>query len=353
MNQVPESLRASTQALLERIFPKISQMGYGSEWLNEWRRKLRASHPDVFPIYFRLTVPLGAVRRNEIMALLSLAASPTDFGDALVRAKEEKRPDGLSKARALLERLMDHVEKDIPDEHIPLVIQAIFNIGDSLIDPADERGAFDFGNISRASRPVYHLLKRLPADQRASVLEAAIKSGSAVAVQAWLLRALDDETTKAKKTNETTLLSADEVSSLKVAWLDRVRVLSGEAEFIEHPELPRLLAVWRQWGDGSEVRTWCDRTTASDDGLLALLSKFLQHTRSQTVGDWAVRLQPRLNPTWLESYLDTAACAERLAQLTRKGAVPSEATEAVSQFLKEFEMLKAGKNPDGLGAFDD
>ncbi|WP_368639926.1 P-loop NTPase fold protein [Castellaniella ginsengisoli] len=353
VNQVPESLRASTQALLERIFPKISQMGYGSEWLNEWRRELRACHPDVFPIYFRLTVPLGAVRRNEIMALLRLAASPTDFGDALVRAKEEKRPDGLSKARALLERLMDHVEKDIPDEHIPLVIQALFNIGDSLIDPADERGAFDFGNISRASRPVYHLLKRLPADQRASVLEAAIKSGSAVAVQAWLLRALDDETTKAKETNETALLSADEVSRLKVAWLDRLRVLSGEADFIEHPELPRLLAVWRQWGDGSEVRTWCDRTTASDDGLLALLSKFLQHTRSQTVGDWAVRLQPRLNPTWLESYLDTAACAERLAQLTREGAVPSEATEAVSQFLKEFEMLKAGKNPDGLGAFDD
>ncbi|RUD19551.1 P-loop NTPase fold protein [Pseudomonas aeruginosa] len=353
VNQVPESLRASTQALLERIFPKISRMGYGSEWLNEWRRELRACHPDVFPIYFRLTVPLGAVRRNEIMALLSLAASPTDFGDALVRAKEEKCPDGLSKARGLLERLMDHVEKDIPDEHIPLIIQALFNIGDSLIDPADERGAFDFGNISRASRPVYHLLKRLSADQRASILEAAIKSGSAVAVQAWVLRALDDETTKAKETNETALLSADEVSRLKVAWLDRVRVLSGEADFIEHPELPRLLAVWRQWGDGSEVRTWCDRITASDDGLLALLSKFLQHTRSQTVGDWAVRLQPRLNPTWLESYLDTAACAERLAQLTRKGAVPSEATEAVSQFLKEFEMLKAGKNPDGLGAFDD
>ena len=30
VNKVPESLQASTQALLERIFPKISQMGYGS-----------------------------------------------------------------------------------------------------------------------------------------------------------------------------------------------------------------------------------------------------------------------------------------------------------------------------------
>lgn len=86
---------------------------------------------------------------------------------------------------------------------------------------------------------------------------------------------------------------------------------------------------------------------------MALLPKFLRHHQYQTMGDWAVRLQPRLNPASLESYLDTAACAERLTELTRKGGVPSEAAEAVSQFLKEFEMLKAGKDPEGLGAFDE
>lgn len=353
VNQVPESLRASTQALLERIFPKISQRGYGSGWLKEWRRNLRACHPDAFPIYFRLTVPLGAVRRSEMIALLNLAASPTDFGDALVRAKAEKRPDGLSKARALLERLMDHVEKDILDDHIPLVIQSLFDIGDSLIDPADECGGFDFGNVSRVSCLINHLLKRLPANQHTDVLDAAIKAGRAIAVQSWLLRALDIEATKAKESTEATLLSADDVARLKATWLERVRALSGETAFIDHPELPRLLADWRQWGDGAEVRTWCDHATTSDDGLLVLLPKFLQHTRTQTVGDWAVRLQPHLNPTWLESYLDTAACAERLAELTGNGAVPSEATEAVSQFLKEFEMLKSGKNSDDLGAFDE
>lgn len=73
MNEIPEALRASTQALLERIFPKIGRMGYGADWLAEWRRNLRACHPDVFPIYFRLTVSPGAVRRSEMMALLSLA----------------------------------------------------------------------------------------------------------------------------------------------------------------------------------------------------------------------------------------------------------------------------------------
>lgn len=353
VNKVPEALRESTQALLERIFPKIAQMGYGADWLAEWRRNLRACHPDVFPIYFRLTVPPGAIRRNEMMALLSLAASPTDFGNALVHAKAERRPDGLSKARALLERLMDHVEKDIPDAHIPAVIQALFDVGDALIDPADERGMFDFGNVSRASRPVYHLLKRLPADRRADILDAAIKTGSALAVQSWLLRALDEEITKAKDSVENTLLTAGEAARLKASWIDRVRTLSGEVGFLDHPELSRLLSIWRQWGDGTEARAWCDRVTSSDDGLLVLLPKFLQHTRSQTMGDWAVRLQPRLNPNWLESYLDTASCAERLAELAGKRLVTDEAEEAVSQFLKEFEMLKAGKNPDGLGAFDE
>lgn len=33
--------------------------------------------------------------------------------------------------------------------------------------------------------------------------------------------------------------------------------------------------------------------------------------------------------------------------------VSNPAREAVDQFLKEFEMLAAGKNPDGVGAFDD
>ncbi|MDG9827102.1 P-loop NTPase fold protein [Pseudomonas aeruginosa] len=347
---LPDQLQESSKALIERIFPKTGRMGYGSDWLAEWRRNLRACHPDVFPIYFRLTVPPGAIRRGEMMALLSLAASPADFGNALVQAREERRPDGMSKVRALLERLMDHVEKDIPDAHIPTVIQALFDVGDALIDPADERGMFDFGNVSRASRPVYHLLKRLSAVRRADVLEAAMRAGRAVAVQSWLLKALDEEVEKAQ---EATLLTADEVIRLKSVWLERIRVLAGESGFMGHPELPRLLATWKHWGEGTEVRAWCDRVTTSDEGLLNLLPKFLQHTRSQTMGDWAVRLQPRLNPSWLESYIDTAVTAARLQRLQRDDTVPDGAREAVSQYLAEFEMLQSGKDPDGIGAFDD
>lgn len=347
---LPDQVQESSKALIERIFPKTGRMGYGSDWLAEWRRNLRVCHPDVFPVYFRLTVPPGAIRRSEMMALLNLAGSPADFGKALVQAKDERRPDGTSKARALLERLMDHVEKDIPDENIPAVIQALFDAGDALIDPADERNMFDFGNASRASRPVYHLLKRLSADQRADVLEAAMRAGSAVAVQSRLLKALEEEVSKAQ---EATLLTAEEVTRMKSAWLERVRALSSEPSFMEHPQLPRLLATWKSEAGSTEVRAWCDRVTTSDEGLLNLLPKFLQHTRSQTMGDWAVRLQPRLNPSWLDSYIDIVATANRLQRLQCDCKVLDGSREAVSQYLKEYEMLQSGKNPDGIDAFDD
>lgn len=353
VNEIPEELRPSTRALLERIFPKAGQMGYGPEFLSEWSLNLRACHPEVFPIYFRLAVPPGAVSRSEMMALLDLAGTPAEFGDAFVQAKYEKRPDGLSKARALLERLMDHVEKDIQDAQIPSIIQVLLDVGDELIDPSDERGMFDDGNVSRVTRPVYHLLKRLETDRRAGVLEAAVKSGNAVAIQLRLLEALDQEATEVNDSGGTTLLTSDEVERLKSDWLTRVRTLSDETSFLENPELRSLLSAWRRWANETEIRAWCDRTLVSDEVLLSFVSGFLQFTRSQTVGDRAVRYKPRLNPTWLESYLDTAACAERLRNLKRNDAVPASAQAAVSQYLKEYDMLQEGKNPDGDRAFDD
>ncbi|MFM5209965.1 P-loop NTPase fold protein [Aeromonas caviae] len=348
---LPEQLRPSTRSLLERIFPKIGQMGYGVDWLAQWRRGLRACHPDVFPTYFRMTVPPGAVRRSEILALLSLAETPAALGDALVQATSVKRPDGLSKARALLERLMDHVEEDIPSEHIPVFIGVLLDIGDSLVLESDKRGSFDFGNESRVTRVVYHLLKRVNRTQRQSLLNTGIEGGRGIDVQGYLISRLADEVKKEAEGGEEALVDTVTLDGLKAFWLDGVKTKLSESELLAHSKLSRLLAAWCLWGDPAEVKTWCEAATSTDDGLLAFLQKFCSYTRSQTVGDWAVHSHPRLNPAWLERYVNTSACAQRLMDLLQVGSVPDTARESVEQFLKEFEMLKAGKNPDD--AFED
>lgn len=350
---LPESLRSSTKALLERIFPKIGQIGYGADWLVPWRRSLRACHPEVFPTYFRMTVPPGTVRRSEMLALLSLAEMPAALGDTLVQATSVKRPDGLSKARALLERLMDHVAEDIPDAHIPVFIGVFLDIGDSLVLDSDEHGSFDFGNESRITRMVYHLLKRVDRAQRHHLLKTAITGGRAVGAQHYLIAALSDEAQKQVEGGEEALVEVATLDDLKAYWLDGVKTRISQSELLAHSKLARLLAAWCQWGDPAEAKTWCEAATSENDGLLAFVTKFCSHTRSQTMGDWAVRVQPRLNPTWLEQYLDTTSCAQRLTALQQTESVPDSARESVDQFLKEFEMLKVGKNPDGIGAFDD
>lgn len=349
---LPESLRSSTKDLLERIFPKIGQMGYGTDWLREWRRNLRACHPDVFPTYFRMTVPPGSVRRSEMLALLNLAETPAELGDALVQATNVKRPDGLSKARALLERLMDHVEEDIPDEHISVFINVLLNIGDSLVLASDERGSFDFGNESRVSRVVYHLLKRVDRAQRHSLLKTAIDEGRSLGVQRYLIAALSDELKKESEGGEEALVAAAEVDDLKACWLNGLKTKLSQSELLAHSQLARLLAAWCHWGDPDEAKSWCEAATLSDDGLLAFLPKFCSHTRSQMMGDWAVRIQPRLNPIWLERYLDIEVCARRLIDLKAAGFVPDSVREAVDQYLQEFELLASGIDPDDDSAFD-
>lgn len=300
-----------------------------------------------------MTVPPGAVRRSEMLALLSLAETPSALGGALVQATSAKRPDGLSKARALLERLMDHVGKDIPDEHIPVFIGVLFDIGDSLVLDSDERGSFDFGNESRVTRVVYHLLKRVDRTRRHALLKTAIDQGRSLGIQRYLIAALSDEVKKESESGEEALVDTATLDDLKACWLNGLKTKLSPSELLAHSQLARLLAAWCLWGDQAEAKTWCEAATSTNDGLLTFFTKFCSHTRSQTMGDWAVRLQPRLNPAWLDRYIDTTACAQRLIDLRQAGAIPDTASEAVDQFLKEFEMFKAGKNPDGVGVFDD
>jgi len=353
VGDLPEELRSTTQGMLERLFPRIGGVSYGSDWLAQWRRNLRVCHPDLFMIYFRLMVPPGTVCRSDIQALLSLAQTPAALGEALIAATREKRSDGLSKARALLERIMDHVESDIPAEHVPVFINVLLDIGAGPVLASDAQGFFDFGNESRVTRVVYHLLKRIEKAQRLPLLKTAISKGRGIGVQWYLLVKLLDYWRKETEGGTEALVDGIALDELKAAWLDRLRAQSGENQLLAHKQLRRLLAGWSEWADPAEVRAWCEGATSSDEGLMTFISTFCSHTKLQTMGDRAVRLQPRLNPQWLEKYIDTSACALRLASLQRAGQVPPFAQEAISQFLIEYEMIKSGKNPDSINTFDD
>ncbi len=345
---VREEWRTVAKSLVERLFPKTGFMTFGTESMNEWRRDRRVCHPEVFPVYFRLSLPSGAVGHAETMAWVESLKNPSEFKGRLLAAASQHRPDGISKARELLERLMDHVQKDIPLAQVPVAIEALLDVGDDLVEPTEQRPMFDLPSDTRVARPVYHLLKRVKKDLRREVLERVIRSSPGLVISGTLLRSLDSAASKPSPIDPP-LLETEDVRFLQHVWIDRARVLLPS--LTGNPEFRWLLESWRQWGDVSEVRSVCESLISSEEGLLAFLNAFLGYT--QVASGRTVRRTPRLDPAWLEPFIDTENAAARLRDLLRRGEVRDPMQVAATQFLKERDMRAAGKNPDSLNWPDD
>lgn len=219
--------------------------------------------------------------------------------------------------------------------------------------PGELSGWFDVGGPSRISRLIYKLLKRKDAQARYVFLADAFSSGHALGTQQWLLARLAEESKKQfEGGGNDALFSSEDVEDLKKRWL--INVADRADTLANHLQLGRIVHAWWAWGDQARVREWCQQLVASDEGLLAFLPNFVTYSRSQTVGDYAVKVQPRLNPSWIEDYININEIAERLRELIKSDRIMDKRqNEAATQFLREIELIAAGKNPDGPWAFED
>lgn len=358
LGKVPEAVRGSIKELMQLLFPRLesvwSNMHYSGDSLQQWRRQLRVCVPDVCPAYFRLSLPDGAVSRAELDSLLQIAKDPAAFAEALRKAATLKSATGISMARGLLERFVDHVTDELDVGHAEPVITALLDMGDELLVATDRiRGEFDFGNESRVRRIVYQLLKKVESGSRAPMVSAAIERGQALRCSQYLIAGLADEAEKAAKGDGQAVVSVAEAGQLKDVWRKRVLVLSQQAGFIDHPALARLLSGWRHWGGEEETKAWWQRASSTDEGLLKLVAAFASESTSQTFGEYAVRVHLRVNPKGLAFYGDVEAMAARVQGLLDAGSVPETATPAARQFVLECARMKEGKDPDAFGFDDD
>ena len=136
-----------------------------------------------------------------------------------------------------------------------MFIGVLLEIGDLLVLESDERGSFDFGNESRVTRVVYHLLKRVDRAQRQPLLKTAIDQGRAIGVQRYLIASLSDELEKAAKSVEETLMDASALDELKASWLIGLKTKFNETQLLAHVQLASVLSAWCAWGDIKETRT--------------------------------------------------------------------------------------------------
>lgn len=292
--------------------------------------------------------------RADIDTLLALAHDSQALAEVLRAATHVKTATGASKARTLLERLMDHVPNDLGNTCAEPVINALFAVGDELLISTDKaRGVFDFGNESRVSRIAYHLLKKVPSEARLLLLVTAIQHANALRCSHYLLHALGDEAEKAEKGEGDALLSVADANLLKFTWQKRLGELSVSDDFIDHPALAYLLSGWRHWGNGKDAKEWWGKASTSDVGLLKLISAYASEITSQTAGEYAVRTKLRVNPKSIEPYGDIEVMSDRVKNLLDAAAVEERFKPAAMRFVYECQCMKEGKNPDAFDFDDD
>lgn len=162
INRVNEPPQELLKDFLKRLFPKLesiySNTNYGYDWLDSWRRDCRICSPDIFDIFFRLSLPKGEISQREIETILSLGNNPDSFAEALLKINEDGR------IIRFLERLEDYTRSDIPEENIEPIITVLMDIGDLF--PEGNSGLIETATPMRLHRLFYKLSHRFDSHER-------------------------------------------------------------------------------------------------------------------------------------------------------------------------------------------
>src|SRR5580704_1202423 len=299
------TLEEPIKNLLTRLFPKLQAVWgntqFGPECEAEWRLASRVCSEPIFPIYFSLAVPTGEIPKAEINEILGNAADGQKFGNHLLKLAAETRPDGKSRAHALLVRLQDYTARETSTEQIDPIVLALLDVGDQLMRPSDQGSSlFDLGIDVQCGRVVWQLLKRLNAPRPFEVLRDAFTSGRALyLIQKEFIVLAQQQGFYGEQGHPESewLITREQLAQLKEILIDRISRASKDGSLLHSPRILLLLNFWAET-NASSAQTWFTEIIKDDAKLAELLEHSLQATSSAQLGDVVGRRHHRLDPNW-------------------------------------------------------
>jgi len=350
LNLVPEDIRENIKELLTRLFPKLESIwgntNYGSDWLGIWRRYCRICSPDIFDIYFRLTIPKGELSQREIQAILSLANDPNSFAEALLRLNEDGR------IIRFLERLEDYTRDYIPEENIETIISVLMDIGDLF--PEGESGFFVIDTPMRILRICYQLSQRLDSHEKRfkvfkNAMEKATKSLYTIVHEVSVqdqqhgkYHSKDTPTPEGKRT-----VNAEQLKVLENIALDKIETWANDGRLKKHKKLVYILFRWREWGGGDRVNRFVENMIESDEGLIDFITAFLTRSTSQTMGDYVYKIHWKINIKDIEEFVEIKKIEPRIRKIVNSEKY-THLDERQKIALKTFIDIIDGKIKDGF-----
>jgi len=304
--------------LLTMLFPKLeaiySNVHYGSNFLNQWRREGRICSPDVFDTFFRLSIQEGDISRIEIEAILSLANEPDKLSGELLRLNEDGR------IIRFLERLEDYTRETIPLENIESLITVLIDTGDLF--PEGDIGFLSTRTDMRILRILYQLSRRFEnKEKRFNIFKNAIEKAKRS------IYTLVDEISvqgqqhgkyglkKQAEPEERLTVNARQLEELEQLACNRIIEWTKDGRLLGHRDLPSILFRWKEWGNLDDVNEFVNQVIQDDEGLVIFITGFLSPVTSQGVGSYVGRINWQINLKSIGNFIDVKKVEPRIRSL--------------------------------------
>ncbi len=286
------------QQLLILLFPRLRSMYVPNEHFYHSsslaRKNKRVCSPDIFDVYFRLSIPSGYMPESELETILSLTYDGNSFGEALLRLNQDGR---VTKFLDLLDSTAIH---KIHKKNIGKVIGALMDSADLF--PEGETNLLNFNTAMRIHRICNQLLQSVSnSNERYEILLAAIRASNKslyVLVHELILQGeehIENEDTAIPLEHRT--LSSDQLVKLQQAVIERIEFWARIGRLSEHPKLLPILYAWKNWGSENQCMAYVTQMIREDKGIIAFLCAALKEPVDQAIA------KQKKNPDWIR-YLE-------------------------------------------------
>jgi hypothetical protein len=306
--RLPEDKRSELERTLSsKLFPRISNMGYGEGWDRVWSTGKRICSGDYFRRYFTYGVPKGDMSDLTVETLIDRAAE----GDANAVAGIVDDAIGRDAFDSLIGKLRRR-EETLAVAAIPGLVVAVAAKTDQIRIKRDIFGDWGF---SQAAVLLAHLIGRMPANEREALIEGVIGTTPSIQFGTELLSFCR---TRPREEEARGFLSAEEHERLiGLAW-SRLSAAADETSFFDVVGDRLAKFVFYVFREGSDehkrlIRERLNMLIAADPANAIPLVKMVTGTSYSEAGIHPSDFE-RSTYDSLRSILDVDALYERLRE---------------------------------------